>query len=68
MEILENNFGKVRCPECDSVFRITDKGDFVWDPHDDNYYIKCPICGQLKWFEEDDPYVQHYIHHQITHR
>lgn len=58
MKILENNFGKIRCECCDSVFQL-EKGDLKWShTEEDQYYFKCPICGQLKWFDEEHPYVE----------
>ncbi len=58
MRIIENNYGNIRCPMCDSVFQL-EKGDLQWTHTDeDSYYFECPICGALKWFDEDHPYVE----------
>lgn len=52
MTLLENNWGKVRCTECDSVMKI-DKSDI--NPHEDGWYVLCPVCGSRIWFNECNP-------------
>ncbi|WP_296864718.1 hypothetical protein [uncultured Methanobrevibacter sp.] len=53
MIILENNFGKIRCPYCDSVFKL-EKGDLTQCSQDPEvYYFECPICYERKYFEDD---------------
>lgn len=50
MILLENNWGKVRCPKCDSVMK-PEKGDIFYS-YDDGHYIVCPVCGSRIWFGE----------------
>lgn len=57
MKILENNYGKLRCKCCDSVFEL-EKGDLTKYTYDDEWYFKCPICGTLKIFAPQHPYVE----------
>ena len=52
MELLENNWGKVRCPKCDSVM-IPDKED-IKDTLDDGHYVTCPVCNSTIWFNDED--------------
>ncbi len=51
MELLENNWGKVRCPKCDSVMK-PNKDDIKWTL-DDGHYIICPVCDSTIWFNDD---------------
>ena len=55
MELLENNWGKVRCPYCDSVMK-PDKED-IHQTIDDGNYIICPVCNCSIWF--NDKYTKH---------
>lgn len=57
MRLLENNWGKVRCPKCDSVMDQIVKED-IYDS-DDGHYIICPICRSRIWF--NDEYEKHHI-------
>lgn len=57
MRIIENNYGNIRCPMCDSVFQL-EKGDLKTSWHDPEYYFICPVCGHTKWYDEDHPYVE----------
>lgn len=52
MELLENNWGNVRCPRCDSVMR-PDKQD-IKDTLDDGHYMVCPVCESTIWFNDDE--------------
>ena len=47
MELLENNWGKLRCPHCDSVMRI--EKDDIEEHYDDGPYVVCPICDSIIW-------------------
>lgn len=47
MKLLENNWGKVRCPGCDSVMEI-EKNDLMYDS-DGELYIICPVCDSYIW-------------------
>lgn len=68
MELLENNFGKLRCEGCDSVMRIESDKDFAYSYNDDCYTVTCPVCGSVRWLEKSNPLVQSYIYHRIVHR
>jgi rubrerythrin len=68
MELLENNFGKLRCEECDSVIRIEGDNDFEYSYNDDCYTVTCPVCGATKWLEKRNALVQFYIYRRITHK
>lgn len=58
MVILENNFGKIRCDICDSVFTL-EKGDLKSPSQDPGeYYFECPVCGYQKWIPEDHDYIK----------
>ena len=57
MILIENNWGKVRCPKCDSVM-IPDKED-IRGTLDDGHYIVCPVCDSRIWFNDADPYEKH---------
>ena len=57
MRLLENNWGKVRCPKCDSVMDQIVKED-IYDSND-GHYIFCPACGSRIWF--NDEYEKHHI-------
>lgn len=57
MRLLENNWGKVRCPKCDSVMDQITKKDI--HDSDDGHFIICPVCGSSIWF--NDKYVSHHI-------
>lgn len=46
MKVLENNLGKVRCPNCDSVM-IPDAADIKY--RFSKPTIKCPVCGEIIW-------------------
>ena len=73
MKILENNFGKIRCPYCDSVFEL-EKGDLTECSQDPGeYYFECPICGEHKYFEpdifgQDSPYVKIHKYGSTPHK
>lgn len=58
MELIENNWGRVRCSHCDSVMDKITKDD-IYDSEDDGHYIICPVCGTKIWF--DDVYLSHHI-------
>ena len=69
MELLENNWGKVRCPRCDSVMR-PEKQD-IKDTLDDGHYMICPVCGSTIWFDDDEethPVVEGLIGNRPWHR
>lgn len=68
MELIENNFGKVRCHECDSVVKVEKKGDLVYEIHDDCYSLTCPVCGAKRWLEKDNTVVQMFVYKKLTHR
>ena len=51
MTLLENNWGKVRCKECDSVMK-PDQGDIF--SHEDGFYVICPVCGSRIWFDAEN--------------
>ena len=55
MELIENNWGRVRCPYCDSVMKPS-KED-IQESLDDGHYIICPICNGKIWF--NDEYNEH---------
>ena len=57
MKILENNYGKIRCDGCDSVYEL-EKWDLHKFPYDDEWYFECPVCGTRKVFDENHPYVE----------
>ena len=58
MKILENNYGKIRCCGCDSVYQL-EKGDLKYDHNELEYrYFKCPVCEQMNWIDKDHPYVK----------
>ena len=59
MELLENNWGKVRCQDCDSVMKI-DKDDIQYQ-FDDGYYIVCPVCGARIWFRDGNQVIDRII-------
>lgn len=68
MELIENNFGNVRCEECDSVVRLESESDLNYSYEDGCWYAVCPVCGSKRWFGADSPVVQRYIYHRINHR
>lgn len=51
MELIENNWGRVRCPHCDSVMK-PDKED-IKESLDDGHYMVCPICDSKIWFNDE---------------
>ena len=54
MILLENNWGKVRCPHCDSVMK-PEKEDIIHDYDEgDGEYRICPVCGRRIWFGHND--------------
>lgn len=55
MKLLENNWGKIRCPYCDSVMEI--EKDDIQEHYDDGLYVVCPICDSIIWCE-DNPVVK----------
>lgn len=55
MRLIENNWGRVRCPKCDSVMDSIMKDDIR--DSDDGHYIVCPVCGSRIWF--NDEYGEH---------
>ena len=57
MKLIENNWGKVRCPKCDSVM-MPDKEDIL-ESDDDGHYIICPVCKSKIWFGDDNVYDEH---------
>ena len=68
MKIIENNFKKLRCTECDSVVEIESDMDFEYSYIDDCYTVTCPVCGAKRWLETSNPLVQEFIYHRIKHR
>ena len=48
MRLIENNWGRVRCPKCDSVMDQITKED-IRDSDDGHYIIK-PSCEKYKVF------------------
>ena len=69
MKLLENNWGKVRCPKCDSVME-PEKGDILVSL-DDGHYMICPVCGGTIWFNDDDeehPVISKILSGQTWHR
>ena len=52
MILLENNWGNVRCPHCDSVMK-PEKEDILHH-YDDGEYMICPVCGRHIWFGHND--------------
>lgn len=51
MELIENNWGRVRCPHCDSVMDKITKDD-IYDS-DDGHYMICPVCLKRIWFNDE---------------
>lgn len=51
MELIENNWGHVRCPKCDSVMGHIVKED-IHDSEDGHYMI-CPVCKNRIWFGDE---------------
>ena len=47
MKLLENNWGKIRCPYCDSVMEIEKKD--IMDNSDGEIFIICPVCESYIW-------------------
>jgi uncharacterized C2H2 Zn-finger protein len=47
MKLLENNWGKIRCPYCDSVMEI--EKDDIMDNCDGEIFITCPVCDSYIW-------------------
>ena len=69
MELLENNYGKVRCNTCDSVLK-PDKDD-VCSNYDGEYYVICPVCDQRIWFHGNpntNPVLKHIITGGLPHK
>ena len=55
MKLIENNWGRVRCPHCDSVMEPEKKD--IQESLDDGHYMTCPICDGTIWF--NDKYAEH---------
>lgn len=55
MKLIENNWGRVRCPHCDSVMEPEKKD--IQESLDDGHYMTCPICDGTIWF--NDKYTEH---------
>lgn len=55
MKLIENNWGRVRCPHCDSVMEPEKKD--IQESLDDGHYMTCPICDGTIWF--NDKYNEH---------
>ena len=55
MKLIENNWGRVRCPHCDSVMEPEKKD--IQESLDDGHYMTCPICDETIWF--NDKYTEH---------
>jgi Zn finger protein HypA/HybF involved in hydrogenase expression len=47
MILLENNYGKLRCLQCDSVMKI-EPSDINVDC-DNELYVICPVCNSKIW-------------------
>lgn len=47
MILLENNYGKLRCPYCDSVMKI--ESSDINTNSDNELYVICPICDSNIW-------------------
>jgi len=56
MKLIENNWGKVRCPFCESVME-PDKEDIMTNSDYENYII-CPVCDSKIWFEDNHPVIE----------
>lgn len=54
-KLLENNWGRVRCPHCDSVIEPEKKD--IQESLDDGHYMICPVCDGTIWF--NDKYTEH---------
>ncbi len=55
MKLLENNWGKLRCPYCDSVMEI--EPNDVESNYDNELYVVCPVCDSKIWVT-DNPVVK----------
>ena len=51
MKLLENNYGKLRCPHCDSVMEI-EPNDVETD-YDNELYVICPVCDSTIWVTDN---------------
>ena len=51
MKLLENNYGKLRCPHCDSVMEI--EPNDVEANYDNELYIVCPVCNSKIWVTDN---------------
>ena len=47
MILLENNYGKLRCPYCDSVMKI--ESSDINTNYDNELYVICPVCNSNIW-------------------
>lgn len=71
MELLENNYGKVRCKVCDSVMKPS-KEDVKVSPYGDGHYIICPVCNSYIWLNdysyERNPVLDHILAGGLPHK
>lgn len=51
MILLENNYGKLRCPYCDSVMKIEPSDINV--NSDNELYVICPVCNSTIWVTDN---------------
>lgn len=51
MKLLENNWGKLRCPHCDSVMEIEPSD--IETNYDNELYVVCPVCDSNIWVTDN---------------
>ena len=51
MKLLENNWGKLRCPHCDSVMEI--ESSDIETNYDNELYVVCPVCDSNIWVTDN---------------
>ena len=47
MILLENNYGRLRCPYCDSVIKV--ESSDINETYDNELYTICPVCDSNIW-------------------
>lgn len=51
MILLENNYGKLRCLQCDSVIKIEPSD--INTNYDNELYVICPVCNSKIWVTDN---------------
>lgn len=51
MILLENNYGNLRCPYCDSIMKI--ESSDINTNYDNELYVVCPVCNSNIWVTDN---------------